>query len=209
MDHADLTDIKEEKDLPYSWDNLQLHDQRKVTMYLHHCMDSGIEPKARTAKRLINTERAHLRQTTLKNGLRYVTIHTETGKELFNFHEYAGLVITDLHRHPVPCGIPTRAVKNAHLGNGFVLTGLFSEDQTGNLISQVEKRYKTGNRQHAVTYTLSPHTNPELFLNAQTLIPKENDQITVYELSFCAGGQTGKRQSQLAIQYIRSPFEFD
>ena len=89
---VDYQGIVTVKDLPVSWMSTAGRNIYTAGEYERQCKARGEVADPQRIAELINGDIVHLRLTILGNGLRYVTIHKEDGTQIYNDHEYGGLI---------------------------------------------------------------------------------------------------------------------
>ncbi|HLD41938.1 MAG TPA: hypothetical protein VJB06_02795 [archaeon] len=83
---ADFDDVREIRILPVKWDSYHDACTEFAQSYVDQCRsgNSPIDTAVLEGKHFLNPKPVHLRLTVLNNGLRYVTLHEEDGKEIFH-----------------------------------------------------------------------------------------------------------------------------
>lgn len=164
----DFNDVIEVKRLPYSWISIQGVDLKQVGDYERECLHSGQVADQRKIAELLGNKVVHLRQHTLRNGFRYVTINLENGNEVYDDTEYLGLggicSCGADHNHLVTVGSAVSQLKERpDLGNGFKLQVTLGSDgnpaRYGCTESAVEKQFVANGKSVTVYYKLRPDYN--------------------------------------------------
>ena len=158
----DYKSIKEVKDLPVSWISTHGQDVMIADNYLKECKLKGLDANPARIAELIGSNIAHLRQTTLENGLRYVTIHLEDGRQIFNDNEYT--ILTDSYsrmNHDISTVAAARVITGTNLGDGLKLQMIISGESQNYTRSVVEKKFKSGQKHIELNYILTPERKNE------------------------------------------------
>lgn len=152
--------VKETKDLPVSWMSTLDTDIKRAGAYEMECKDNGIPCDPGKIAELIGGKIAHLRQTTLNNGLKFVTIHLADGTQIFDDHEYGGLFSCDCgHIKDLPCAHLAEAMRGADLGDGFVLNMTISG--RGGTTTYAEKKFTVEGKKVEIHYSVEPESEHE------------------------------------------------
>lgn len=101
-----------------------------------------------------------LRQHTLENGLRYVTIHKKDMEELYHTDEYAEMMITNIDKSPLTVISSIWDINGKiNLGAGFRLRGVHIRSDpklNGRAESVIFKSYSVDDKRVSVDYSLRP-----------------------------------------------------
>ncbi len=157
----DYKAIFEVKDLPVSWMSTHGRDIHVVGNYERKCKTQGVKADITKVAELIGGKIAHLKQTTLENGLRYVTIHLEDDEQIFDEHEYAGLFTCDCGDiHNSPAVRMANVIRGVDLGDGFKLNMTISGHSKGcgGTSSYVEKEFWVAGNKVKVYYSIEPES---------------------------------------------------
>ncbi len=156
----DLKSVKEVKDLPVYWVSTHKVDIKKAGEYEKQCKARGKTLSSEEIARLLGNNTVHLRQHTLENGIRYVTIHQEDGTEIYDDRKYGGLFTCNcgaIHDSPGAISAIWDLEKKPDLGDGFRLIGTNTSDnhaRYGTTDSVVEKEYTVSGKKAKVHYSL-------------------------------------------------------
>lgn len=157
----DYRAIKEVKDLPFSWISTHDQDIKAAGNYEKECKTHGVDSNRTKIAELIRNKTAHLRQTTLENGLRYVTIHLKEGEQIFDEHEYAGLISCNCEAiHDSPSVKMADAIRGTNLGDGIKLNMTISGHSKGygSTASYAEKEFEVDGKKVKVHYSITPES---------------------------------------------------
>lgn len=154
--------VKEERDLPVSWLSAHGVDIKIAGAYQLQCKKEGKPSSQKRVAELLGNNIVHLRQHTLENGLRYVTIHQADGTEIFDDSQYDGLTSCScgaIHDMPAITSATYALRDKPKLGDGFRLIGTSAygnPDRNGAIYSYVEKEFTAGKKKVKVDYSLRP-----------------------------------------------------
>lgn len=192
----DYQAIREVKDLPCSWRSMH-GVSLEVNRYVSSCRK--LDPK-RIEELVSGAPTAHLRETILENGLRYVTIHTGDGTQIFDENEYKeeireGYVCgCGVSVHDTPVINMADAIGGADLGDGFKLESVrsSSDGRSAETISYVRKKVTVGDEEIEVYYSLNPPNASAGHLSFEYSVQKKG------ELSYrtSLGGNTKREKSK-------------
>jgi len=155
----DCKAIIEVKDLPVFWMSIPGRDITIVGNYVRECKARGVNSDPTKVADLIGGRTAHLRQTTLENGLRYVTIHLKDGKQIFNEHEFAGLFSCNCGAIHDSLSVQTaNAIHDTDLGDGIKLDMTISghNEGYGRTSSYAKKEFEVAGKKVKVHYSIVP-----------------------------------------------------
>ncbi len=183
---VDYSDVAEIKDLPVFWVSADDADIDGAGAYERSCKQQGEKPDPDELKKILGGSMVHLRQTTLRNGIRFVTIHKEDGTEIFDDHEYGGLISCNCGAiHDSVCVTAAHVIRDIDLGDGFnlsmTISGVGSRGY-GSTSSFVEKKFSVQGKEvevHQTTEPASVHDAGHLMFQYKIWEPSKQKLITV------------------------------
>lgn len=157
--------VEEVRDLPVSWISSHGVDINVAGAYERSCKRSGESQNSDRIAELLGNNVVHLRQHTLENGLRYVTIHQKDGTEIFDDNKYTGLITCGcgaIHDSPAVTSAIWALEEKPDLRDGFKLLGTRVTHAEGNsqqyeaIESIVDKDYVVDGKKVKIHYSLRP-----------------------------------------------------
>lgn len=159
----DFRAVKEMKDLPVRWMSSRNANIEAAAEYERACKQRGEPADHRRLADLLGGEEVHLRQTVLANGLSYVTIHNEDGKQIFDDTQYHGLISCSCGAiHDSACVASPDFIRGTKLGDGFELETTVSGESRGfgATTTFAEKKFMVGPTSIDVHYSVEPESKP-------------------------------------------------
>ena len=149
---VDYQAIREIKELPMSWMSTHDCDTTAAEKYVRKCKETLQQVDSARVAELIGGEAAHFKLTILESGLRYVTIHLESGKQIFDTTSCKS--IEDRYQR-------VKANKDVDLGDGFKLKTTISGHGKNYVVCYIEKIFKIAGNNVEVHYSIQPPSMDE------------------------------------------------
>lgn len=204
---VDFKDIKDVKDLPVSWISTNGRDIDVVGAYELQCKQSGKNADPQKISELLGGDIVHLKQTTLGNGLRFVNIHKEDGTQIFDEHEYGGLITCNCGAiHDSPSVRSAKVIDGTDLGDGFKLSMTVSGHSKGygSTASFVNKEFFINGKEIKVWYCVEPENKHEAGHLVFHYEIKTPGTVTFEVKNLSNGGRIEERVEPIIAKYVKA-----
>jgi hypothetical protein len=198
---VDFEDLRKIREFPVRWMSNHNANLQLGATYEKICQRLGTSVVPHELEFLLGGTLVHARQSWLKGGLTYVTLHNDNGLEIFESYVYAGLRNPKSPRPQAAIHLAPRLL-NQDLGDGFRLASTMSSDgKIPFTRSYVQKEYEADGQKIRMEYVVSPHEK-DLSFSLQALTPGTQRAAKITHVTIAENSNVEK--SSVKVEVILS-----